>query len=466
MKPASASGTDEGSTRSADSGAEPRGSNRHSRRSQSPSRSSQRAFSSIDSPGTSSTPPTMIRLGSPSAWASTQWMTLIHATLPGMGRLEGKVAVVTGAGSGIGRATARRFAQEGARVIAADLDLEACSDLDAHAVRVDVTERKDVEALLADVPRLDVYFNNAGIPETVTPLADITRRRVGRGHRRQPHGPVPRRAGRRAQAQGRDAARHRLDHRQPPAPRPRGVRGQQGRRRRAGQGPRGRARSRRARQRHQPRPGEHADARPASASTRTPREALPLKRLIEPEDIAAAAVYLASDEAKAITGAVVQRRRRARPMSTFMAIDPSTGHEFAELPETSPEQVSDMAGVARRDARPEPRVARTADPREGAPEPGPRDRGRARQARRARDAATPASRSSRPRPTSRPPSATSTTTRARSSAWKAARSRSARTSWTTRCASRGACARRSSPGTTRCRSRPAAPRPRWRPATP
>ena len=69
----------------------------------------------------------MIRLGSPSAWASTQWMTLavrIRATLPGMGRLEGKVAVVTGAGSGIGRATVRRFAAEGARVIAADLDLE------------------------------------------------------------------------------------------------------------------------------------------------------------------------------------------------------------------------------------------------------------------------------------------------------------------------------------------------------
>ena len=69
----------------------------------------------------------MIRLGSPSAWASTQWMTLavrIRGTLPGMsGRLEGKIAVVTGAGSGIGRATVRRFAAEGARVIAADLDL-------------------------------------------------------------------------------------------------------------------------------------------------------------------------------------------------------------------------------------------------------------------------------------------------------------------------------------------------------
>ena len=66
--------------------------------------------------------------------------------------------------------------------------------------------------------------------------------------------------------------------------------------------------------------------------------------------------------------------------------------------------------------------------------------------------ATPASRSRSPRPTSPRPSATSSTTRARSSAWRAARSRSAPTRSTTRCASRGASARRSSRGTTRCRS--------------
>ena len=58
MKPASASGRAEGRTRSADKGAEPRGSNRSRRRSASPSRSRWRSFSSIVSPGTSSTPPT------------------------------------------------------------------------------------------------------------------------------------------------------------------------------------------------------------------------------------------------------------------------------------------------------------------------------------------------------------------------------------------------------------------------
>ena len=72
-KPASASGCADGSTRSSDSGAEPRGSNSSSRRSASPSASRWRIFSSIVVPGTSSTPPTTIRLGSPSAWASTQW---------------------------------------------------------------------------------------------------------------------------------------------------------------------------------------------------------------------------------------------------------------------------------------------------------------------------------------------------------------------------------------------------------
>src|SRR5918997_1755856 len=176
MKPASASGCALGSTRSAESGAEPRGSNRHRRRSQSPSRSSQRAFSSIDTPGTSSTPPTMIRLGSPSACASTQWMTLavrIRATLPAMGRLEGKVAVVTGAGSGIGRATARRFAREGACVVAADVDLDRARETTdglatATAVPADVTDERAVarlvETAVAEYGDLHVYFNNAGVP--------------------------------------------------------------------------------------------------------------------------------------------------------------------------------------------------------------------------------------------------------------------------------------------------------------
>jgi len=95
--------------------------------------------------------------------------------------LEGKLAVVTGAGSGIGRATVRRFAAEGARVIAADRDFraahETCAGLvHATAVRAEATHREDIEAMLARHDRIDVFFNNAGIPQTVKPFAEITRK--------------------------------------------------------------------------------------------------------------------------------------------------------------------------------------------------------------------------------------------------------------------------------------------------
>ncbi|HLI45391.1 MAG TPA: 3-oxoacyl-ACP reductase [Acidimicrobiales bacterium] len=87
------------------------------------------------------------------------------------GRLEGKVAVVTGAASGIGRASALRFAAEGAHVVAVDID-EAAGRAVAEAagglfVRADVTEAAEVEAMYdSAVERyggVDVCFNNAGI---------------------------------------------------------------------------------------------------------------------------------------------------------------------------------------------------------------------------------------------------------------------------------------------------------------
>ncbi|MDA0185105.1 SDR family oxidoreductase [Solirubrobacter phytolaccae] len=94
--------------------------------------------------------------------------------------LEGKVVVVTGAGSGIGRAAVHRFVEAGARVLAADRDFqkahETCAGLPyATPHKADVTRREDIEALLAKRDHIDVYFNNAGIPETVKPLAEITR---------------------------------------------------------------------------------------------------------------------------------------------------------------------------------------------------------------------------------------------------------------------------------------------------
>jgi NAD(P)-dependent dehydrogenase (short-subunit alcohol dehydrogenase family) len=87
------------------------------------------------------------------------------------GRLEGKVAVITGAASGIGRASARRFAAEGAHVVVADLDEAGgkaqAEEIDGLFVRADVTDADDVQAMYdAAIERfggLDVLFNNAGI---------------------------------------------------------------------------------------------------------------------------------------------------------------------------------------------------------------------------------------------------------------------------------------------------------------
>ena len=86
-------------------------------------------------------------------------------------RLAGKVSVITGAGSGIGLATARRFAAEGAIVVCADVDPEAgakaASEIGGLFVAVDVTSPSQVEALYQTVVDryggLDVSFNNAGI---------------------------------------------------------------------------------------------------------------------------------------------------------------------------------------------------------------------------------------------------------------------------------------------------------------
>jgi NAD(P)-dependent dehydrogenase (short-subunit alcohol dehydrogenase family) len=87
------------------------------------------------------------------------------------GRLRGKVAVITGGASGIGRETARRFVEEGAGVCLVDLNEEAgretASELGAHFVRADVTSPEDVEAMYREASErfggIDVLFNNAGI---------------------------------------------------------------------------------------------------------------------------------------------------------------------------------------------------------------------------------------------------------------------------------------------------------------
>ena len=96
-----------------------------------------------------------------------------------MARLAGKVAFITGGGGGIGRATAERFAEEGAKVVVADIDVEAGeaaarsargltanSGGDCQFVNCDVTERASVERAVAETVarygKLDILHNNAG----------------------------------------------------------------------------------------------------------------------------------------------------------------------------------------------------------------------------------------------------------------------------------------------------------------
>jgi 2-keto-3-deoxy-L-fuconate dehydrogenase len=80
-----------------------------------------------------------------------------------MSRLEGKVALVTAAGQGIGRATVEAFLREGARVIATDVRAEALEGLEGAETRqLDVTDRHAVEAVAVDHPELDVLYNCAG----------------------------------------------------------------------------------------------------------------------------------------------------------------------------------------------------------------------------------------------------------------------------------------------------------------
>jgi NAD(P)-dependent dehydrogenase (short-subunit alcohol dehydrogenase family) len=98
-------------------------------------------------------------------------------------RFAGKVVLVTGGGSGIGRATARAFAAEGATVVVAGRDERRLASAvreiggDASAVTVDVTDSADVARMVGTVVArhggLDVAFNNAGILGEPGPVADL-----------------------------------------------------------------------------------------------------------------------------------------------------------------------------------------------------------------------------------------------------------------------------------------------------
>jgi 2-keto-3-deoxy-L-fuconate dehydrogenase len=88
------------------------------------------------------------------------------------GRLKGKTAVVTAAGQGIGRATAQRFAREGARVIATDINLAQLSTLEGCDARLlDATDAGAIGALARQLGTVDILFNCAGFVHAGTILS-------------------------------------------------------------------------------------------------------------------------------------------------------------------------------------------------------------------------------------------------------------------------------------------------------
>lgn len=104
-----------------------------------------------------------------------------------MGLLTGKIALVTGSGAGIGRATALKFAAEGAKVVVSDIHVEGGEETVAliHKAggtamfqRADVSKPSDVDALVAgavdEYGRLDCAVNNAGIEGAIAPFTDQT----------------------------------------------------------------------------------------------------------------------------------------------------------------------------------------------------------------------------------------------------------------------------------------------------
>ncbi|MES0871021.1 SDR family oxidoreductase [Pseudovibrio sp. SCP19] len=99
------------------------------------------------------------------------------------GRLEGKTAIITGGAAGFGEGIARKYAQEGAAVVIADLNGIAAEKLaddigdNAYFIETDVTVRSDVKAMVAHAVektgRLDIIVNNAGYTHRNCPLTQV-----------------------------------------------------------------------------------------------------------------------------------------------------------------------------------------------------------------------------------------------------------------------------------------------------
>ncbi|MGM9945010.1 MAG: SDR family NAD(P)-dependent oxidoreductase, partial [Lysinibacillus sp.] len=110
-----------------------------------------------------------------------------------MGKLDGKVAIVTGAASGMGKAIAVLYGQEGAKVVVSDLNLdganETVKEIEANggtaiAVQTNVASEEDVNTLVDTTVdtygTVDILVNNAGIMDGFEPIGDISTERFDR----------------------------------------------------------------------------------------------------------------------------------------------------------------------------------------------------------------------------------------------------------------------------------------------
>ena len=105
-------------------------------------------------------------------------------------RLAGKVAIVTGAGSGMGKAISQLFAKEGAKVVLADINAQGIEEVkqaieqaggQAAAKVTNVVKQEDVDGVIdfatQTFGQLDILVNNAGIMDNFTPVGNLTDRK-------------------------------------------------------------------------------------------------------------------------------------------------------------------------------------------------------------------------------------------------------------------------------------------------